>query len=98
MGGSRGLATRLGPKQCGFVDAARRTETSHCVDALDLNEEKLGILRYASELQERRDWCTVFCRDDWEIEPIRDDQMRLFGRRFRFTDIVDAVFFTLRFS
>lgn len=95
---SKGLATRFGPKQRQFVDDARRAETPHCVDAVDLNEEKLGIISYASDLQERRDWCTEFCRDDWEIEPIRDEQMRLIGRRFRFTDVVDAVFFRIRFS
>jgi hypothetical protein len=89
---------RLGPKQYGFVDQARRAATPHTVDILGMDEEKIGWEQCAAKLNERRDWCSEFCRADWEIEPLRDERMRLVGRRFRFADEVDAVHFKLRFG
>lgn len=91
------LTKRLGPKQHGFIDDKRRQETPHMVDCTGLNDEDLVWNRYVSELHERRDWCRQFCRDDWEIEPLRDRKMRLVGRRFRFRNRVDALCFILRF-
>lgn len=92
------LPTNRGPKQYGFVDDARRNQTPYTIDVIGLNEEDLHWPRYVSELRNRQVWCREFCRDDWDIEPIRDQQMRLIGRRFRFADVVDAVYFKLRFD
>ena len=91
-------AGRLGPKRYGSVGQARRAATPHVVDVLGLDEEMIGWQQCAAELHNRREWCKEFCRDDWEVEPIRDERMRLIGRQFRFADVVDAVYFKLRFG
>jgi hypothetical protein len=91
-------AGRLGPKQYGFVDDARREATPYAIDVIGLNDDAIGWARYAQEFQERREWCAEWCRNDWDIEPLRDTRMRLIGRRFRFANKVEAVYFKLRFD
>src|SRR4051812_19585791 len=70
----------------------------HVIDAVGLSEENLGQRRSAQELVARREWIAENCHGRHEIEPIRDTQMRLVGRRFKFADEVDAVFFKLRWG
>jgi hypothetical protein len=70
----------------------------HIIDAIGLSEEKLGQRRFGQEFVARRDWCAEECNGRYEIEPIRDRQMRLVGRRFKFEDVVDAVHFKLRWG
>lgn len=82
----------------GIIDDRRRQQTPNTIDVLGLTDEKLGYQRFASELQGRREWCRENCHDDWIVEPIRDLQMRLIGRRFRFASVTDAVHFKLRFG
>jgi hypothetical protein len=91
-------AGRLGPKQHGFVDDARRAATPHIVDVVGMDEEKIGWPRCAAELTVRREWCYEFCRGDWEIECLRDYHLRLVGRRFRFENELEALYFKLRFD
>ncbi len=81
----------------GFPDDTRRAETPHVIDCMGLSEEHLGQRAFTDELRERRQWCVDECGGDHEIESIRD-QGRLVGRRFRFGDLNDAVFFKLRFD
>jgi hypothetical protein len=73
------------------------TVTPIIVDAIGLSEDHLGI-RFPHELVARREWIAENCYGRHEIEPIRDSQMRLIGRRFKFADEVDAVFFKLRWG
>ena len=91
-------AGRLGPKQFGFINETRRAATPQIVNVVSMDEEKIGWHQCAAELHERLEWCKEFCRNDWEVEPIRDERMQLVGRCFRFADVVDAVHFKLRFD
>ncbi len=81
----------------GFPDDSRRGETPHVIDCMGLTEEHLGQQAFSAQLQERRQWCEEECGRNHEIEPIRDEG-RLVGRRFRFGNLNDAVFFRLRFD
>ena len=65
-------AGRLGPKQYGFVDDARRAATPYVIEIIGLNDDAMGWDRYAQEFQERREWCAEWCRNDWDIEPLRE--------------------------
>ena len=71
---------------------------TYVVDAIGLSEDRLGYPRFPQELVARREWCADHCNGRYEIEPIRDRRMRLVGRRFKFEDEVDAVFFKLRWG
>jgi hypothetical protein len=81
----------------GFVDDARRQATPLTVDCIGLTRENLGDTRFENELREREDWCKEHCIGDREIEPIRQAG-RLVGRRFRFGDDTEAVYFRLQFD
>jgi hypothetical protein len=70
----------------------------HIIDAIGLSEENLGQRRFAQELAARREWIAENCHGRHEIEPIRDSQMRLIRRRFKFADLNDATYFKLRWS
>jgi hypothetical protein len=85
-------AAALGLKS-GFVTAARRTATPYIVDCPDLAREVIGDAEFKRQFTERRDWCRDRCSMDHKVEPIRDDQMRLTGRRFRFSNEEDATLF-----
>jgi hypothetical protein len=85
-------AATLGLKS-GFIDDARRAATPYVVDCADLAREVIGDSEFERKFCERRDWCRDRCYLDHEIEPIRDDQMRLTGRRFRFANGADATLF-----
>ncbi|MBL0403789.1 hypothetical protein JKG68_07425 [Microvirga aerilata] len=71
--------------------------TPQIVDDIGLSEDHLGD-RFPQELVARREWIAENCYGRVEIEPIRDTQMRLVGRQFKFEDVVDAVFFNLRWA
>jgi hypothetical protein len=88
----RRAAAALGLKS-GFVTAARRAATPYVVDCPTLAREVIGDAEFERQYTERRDWCHDRCYMDHEIEPIRDDQMRLTGRRFRFSNETDAALF-----
>jgi hypothetical protein len=68
------------------------------IDAIGLSEENLGQREFAHELVARREWIADNCYGAVEIEPIRDAQMRLVGRQFKFESLVDAVHFKLRWG
>ncbi|MBL0404238.1 hypothetical protein JKG68_09690 [Microvirga aerilata] len=70
----------------------------HIVDAVGLSEERLGYPRFPQELTARREWIAENCYGAVEIEPIRDAQMRLVGRRFIFANLNDATYYKLRWS
>jgi hypothetical protein len=70
----------------------------HFIDAVGLSEDNLGQRRFAQEFVARREWCAENCYGRYGIEPIRDAQMRLVGRRFMFENEVDAVYFKLRWG
>ncbi len=53
----------------------------------------IGDGEFELRYPERRDWCNDQCYMDHEVEPIRDGQMRLTGRRFRFVNEADAALF-----
>jgi hypothetical protein len=74
------------------------TLTSIIVDAIGLSEDRLGYPRFPQEFVARREWCADHCNGRYEIEPIRDQQMRLVGRRFMFENEVDAVYFKMRWG
>ncbi len=88
----RRVAATLGLKS-GFIDDARRAATPYVVDCPGLAREVIGDREFERQYPERRDWCDDRCYLDHEIESIRDDQMRLTGRRFRFANEVDAALF-----
>lgn len=81
----------------GFVDDARRAATPYVVDCPGLAREVIGDRKFERQFWERRNWCESHCPGDHEIEPIRDHQGRLTGRRFRFADEYDAAKFRDRF-
>jgi hypothetical protein len=68
------------------------------VDVIGLSEDRLGYPRFPQEFVARREWCAENCYGRYEIEPIRDSQMRLVGRRFMFENEVDAVYFKMRWG
>jgi hypothetical protein len=74
------------------------TVTPVIVDAVGLSEDRLGYPRFPQEFVARREWCAENCYGRYEIEPIRDSQMRLIGRRFKFADLNDAIYFKLRWG
>lgn len=69
----------------------------YIVDAIGLSEDHLDV-RFPQELVARREWIAENCYGRCEIEPIRDSQMRLVGRRFMFENEVDAVYFKMRWD
>jgi hypothetical protein len=69
----------------------------YVVDCVGLTEDDLGYPAFPQALQERREWCRESCRHGYEIEPIRDEQMRLIGRRFYFADQGEATLFKVLF-
>jgi hypothetical protein len=71
---------------------------AYVVDAIGLSEDRLGYPRFPQELVARREWCAENCYGRYEIEPIRDSQMRLVGRRFKFADLSVATYFKLRWG
>jgi hypothetical protein len=71
---------------------------AYIVDAIGLAEDRLGYPRFPKELVARREWITENCYGAVEIEPIRDTQMRLIGRRFIFEDLNDATYFKMRWG
>jgi hypothetical protein len=81
----------------GLVDDARRHATPHAVDTTDLTVDKLDPNEFRRRFQERRAWCKEQCRGPYEIEPIRENG-RDKGRRFRFGEPNDALFFKLWFG
>ena len=70
----------------------------HIIDAVGLSEENLGQRRFAQELVARREWIAENCYGRVEIKPVRDAQMCLVGRQFKFESLVDAVHFKLRWG
>lgn len=86
-----------------LADLRQKTEvpatvTPIIVDAIGLSEDRLGYPRFPQEFVARREWCAENCYGRYDIEPIRDSQMRLVGRRFMFESLVDAVHFKLRWG
>jgi hypothetical protein len=81
----------------GFITPARRAATPYVVDCPGLAREPIGDQDFERQLCERRNWCESHCLHDHEIEPIRDDQGRLTGRRFRFANAADAPIFKTSF-
>jgi hypothetical protein len=69
----------------------------YIIDAIGLSEDHLDI-RFPQEFVARREWIAENCYEAVEIEPIRDQQMRLVGRRFRFESLTDATYFKLRWG
>ena len=69
----------------------------YIVEAIGLSEDHLDI-RFPQELVARQEWIAEHCYGAVEIEPIRDRQMRLVGRQFRFESLVDATYFKLRWG
>lgn len=57
-----------------------------------------GVGEFEDELQKRRDWCVENARGLWMVQPVGPNPEQLTGRRFRFADHVDAVFFKMRFE
>jgi hypothetical protein len=94
--GIKRAGTALGLKG-GFVDDARRAATPYVVDCPDLSREMIGDREFEKQFSERRDWCEERCYDNHEIESIRDQRMRLVGRRFRFANEGDAALFRMLF-
>jgi hypothetical protein len=82
----------------GFVDDAHRAATPYIVDCHDLAREQIADRDFERQLSERRDWCETHCPNDHEIEPIRDHQGCLTGRRFRFANAADATLFKTFFG
>lgn len=70
----------------------------HKVDQPNLSEDAYGQQRFCQELQERRDWIAENCSHSNWVGPIRDNQLRLIGRRFFFADPAEAFCFKLRFG
>ncbi len=70
-----------------------RAATLYVADCPDLAKVVICDSEFERKFCERRDWCRDRCYLDHEIEPIRDDQMRLTGRRFRFANGADATLF-----
>src|SRR5688500_551374 len=68
------------------------------IDSIGLSEENLGQRRFAQELVAHREWIAENCYGRYEIEPIRDAQMRLIGRRLKFESLVDATYFKLKWG
>lgn len=82
----------------GLVDDARRAATPYVVDCPDLSLEVLGDREFERQFCERRDWCRSRCPNGHEIEPIRDANGCLAGRRFRFAKDGDATLFKTFFG
>ena len=97
IAGIRQAGQALGLKG-GFIDDARRAATPFVVVCPDLSREVIGDREFEKQFSERRNWCEERCPADHEIEPVRDRQMRLVGRKFRFMNECDAVLFKLYFS
>jgi hypothetical protein len=69
----------------------------YIIDAIGLSEDHLDV-RFPQEFVARREWIADHCYGAVEIEPIRDAQMRLVGRRFKFAELNDATYFKLRWG
>ena len=80
----------------GLVDLARRRATPHIVDCMGLTLDHLPPSDFEEQLRERERWCERQCPGRYEIEPIRQNGSDA-GRRFRFPDPNDALFFKLWF-
>lgn len=77
--------------------AERAVLLPHTVEQTTLSEDSLGQRRFCQELRIRMDWIADNCLHPHLIETIRDNQLRLTGRRFRFADADEAFAFRMRF-
>jgi hypothetical protein len=57
-----------------------------------------GVGEFETELETRRAWCVANSRGRRMVQPMGSNPEQLVGRRFRFADHRDAVFFKLRFE
>ena len=71
--------------------------TSHMVRQPGLTRADMGNQAFEAAMEERRVWIRENCRSNHLIEPIRDHQGVLVGRRYRFEDPDEAVWFRMRF-
>ena len=85
------LASQLRP-----ITAERLANTTHTVSQPGLARADMGDQGFEMAMEERRRWIGEHCRGDHMIEPMRQDG-RLVGRRYRFEDPNEAVWFRMRF-
>jgi hypothetical protein len=80
------------------IDPEQGILMPHKVDQPTLSEDAYGQQRFCQELQERRNWIAENCSHPNWVDPIRDNQLRLIGRRFFFADPGEAFHLKLRFG
>jgi hypothetical protein len=79
------------------ITEARRDATPHVVSQPGLTRDHLGDEVFEAAMEERRLWIAQNCREDHLIEPLRNERGVLIGRRYRFADPDEALWFRMRF-
>ena len=100
---TRALASRrkygMRPFHIPFPRQPLASECPWAVEVHGLDRNNLSRpSEFEEELQNRRDWCVENARGLWMVQPMGPNPEQLIGRRFRFADHRDAVFFRLRFE
>lgn len=88
------LQGQIGHLSEGEREALALTE----VDQDGLSEDALGQQLFCQAMQGRRDWIAVHCNHAHCVERVRDDRLRLTGRRFSFADKDEAFAFKMQFQ
>lgn len=86
-------------QQLGFLGEPERVALlPYAVHQQTLSEDALGQQRFCQELLERQGWIAENCSHPHWVDTIRDNQLRLTGRRYRFADPDEAFAFRMRFG
>lgn len=93
---TQGILASLSAKLRPITDE-RLANTPHTVSQPGLTRHDMGDEAFRAAMEERRVWIEANCRAGHLIEPIRDHQGILVGRRYCFEDPNEAVWFRMRF-